>query len=52
MLRLTSRRLMIMRHGKLLGFAKRNKRECMNVKVDLQKAYDYVPWDYVRYMMR
>lgn len=38
--------------NELVDFAKRHKKSCMLVKVDFEKACDYVSWNFLRAMMR
>src|SRR3954466_16423556 len=35
-----------------MDFAKREKRGCVVLKVDFEKAYDRVSWNFVRYVLR
>lgn len=37
--------------NEIMDFVKRNKKSCMLVKVDFEKAYDCVSWDFLRFMM-
>lgn len=34
-----------------LDLAKKSNKECLILKVDLEKAYDTVSWDFLKYMM-
>lgn len=36
----------------ILDLAKRDKRECILFKVEFEKAYDCVCWNYLGYMMK
>jgi len=38
--------------NEVVDLAKRSKRECLILKVDFEKAYDSVDWDFLAYMMR
>lgn len=38
--------------NEIMDFVTRNKKECMVVKVDFQKAYDCVSWDFLKYMFK
>ncbi|XP_058755656.1 uncharacterized protein LOC131628868 [Vicia villosa] len=38
--------------NELTDFAKRNRRECLILKVDFEKAYDCVSWSFLRYMFK
>ena len=34
-----------------MDFAKKSKKECLILKVDFEKAYDSVDWDFLEYML-
>lgn len=36
--------------NELLDFAKRSKRDYMVMKIDFERSYDYVNWDFLRYL--
>lgn len=36
--------------NEVIDFAKRNKKECMIMKVEFEKAYDCVSWGFLRYI--
>jgi len=38
--------------NEVVDLAKREKRECLILKVDFEKAYDSVDWGFLKYMMR
>ncbi|MCH93399.1 LINE-1 reverse transcriptase like [Trifolium medium] len=38
--------------NELIDFAKRRKDKCLMFKVDFERAYDTVSWNYLEYMMR
>lgn len=38
--------------NEILYFSKRNKRECILVNTDFEKAYDCVFWEFLRYVIR
>lgn len=38
--------------NEVINYAKRNKKECVVVKVDFEKAYDCVSWGFLRYQLR
>src|SRR3954467_269510 len=38
--------------NEIIDMAKREKRSCLILKVDYEKAYDCVNWDNLRYVMR
>lgn len=42
----------ILVENEMLDFAKRFKKECLLVKVDLTKAYDFVSWEYLMYVLK
>lgn len=37
--------------NEVMYFARRRKKDCMLFKVDFEKAYDYVSWNYLRYIL-
>lgn len=37
--------------NEFLDLVKRSKRECFMFKIDFEKAYDSVSWDFLDYMM-
>lgn len=38
--------------NEVVDYATKEKKECLLFKVDFEKAYDKVCWDYLRFMMR
>lgn len=38
--------------NEIMDMAKRENRGCMNFKVDFEKAYDLVSWNFLRYIMK
>lgn len=38
--------------NELINFAKSTNRGCLLFKVDFEKAYDFVCWDFLEYMMK
>jgi len=38
--------------NELIDLAKRKRKECLLLKVDFEKAYDFVNWKYLKYMLK
>ncbi|XP_058755694.1 uncharacterized protein LOC131628904 [Vicia villosa] len=45
-------RWVVVEVNEIVDFARRSKKECFLFKVDFTKAYNYVLWDFLRFMLR